>query len=275
MLCLQGSRLWRGGGKGWQWAGCSAVDPRDCSTALSDLAAWLLPAQWRQTQTWICHQKPPLPELKCCLEMGCGFPDMSAMRPFSTWVPVHEGSDTTIQLTQQEPTYQEPVLLLHDYFVLVFNGAVGLFSSKRRKLLWVSLFLVVQFCVFTGEYIHAYVPKTTRKGAVHSCVAHSFQECFSSQLCLHKFSISTKSVPAQLSPLLFLIFPGFQPLNMLPTASLFPQRLQLIPSGWILAPDTISCYVLCKLPAFFSYRGFQRLFFCLTWRNPTQIAHCS
>lgn len=43
--------------------------PCNYSTTVSDLAAWLLSAHWRQTWTWICNQKPPVPELKCCLEV--------------------------------------------------------------------------------------------------------------------------------------------------------------------------------------------------------------
>lgn len=131
--------------------------------------------------------------------------------------------------------------------------------------MWVRLFLVVQSCLFTEKCMHAYVPKTTWKRTAHSCGAHSLQDSFSSQFCLPKFSVSRRSVPGRLSPLLFLVFPGFQPLKCFQQPACFPQHLQPISSGQVLVPNTLKCNVLCKFLTFWAAVAFRGCFSLSIW----------
>lgn len=102
--------------------------PCECSAAISDLAAWLLLAHWRQTWTRICNQKPPVPELICCLEAGWWLP-----RHICYGILLHLDSSAW-GVRYNKPAFQHaPIIWLFCFSQPIFNGTVGLFLARREN----------------------------------------------------------------------------------------------------------------------------------------------
>lgn len=101
---------------------CSLVDSNS-SRDVSGIASWLLPAHWRQTQTWMCNQKPGggLVTSQMCLLQDPAPPGLPCVRV-----------RYSLGLMQQEPAFQHtPVVWLFGQFL--FSGTAGLFLAGAEN----------------------------------------------------------------------------------------------------------------------------------------------
>lgn len=158
------------------------------------------------------------------------------MGPCFTWIPVHEGSVAATQLMDAAgasfPTCSY-------YMTILFQSThtqwhCGFTAGKRRKLLYKQGYswLCSPVCL-QGSPCMPMSPKQSGN-QLHTVVLLTLSKTVLAQiLCLQEIC------PRTTLSITFPIFPGFQPLIHFQQPTCFPQHLQLIPSDWVLVPDTL------------------------------------
>lgn len=212
----------------------------------------------------ICKQKPPFSELRCWSEVG--------------WLTRHvisQGHGTLLHLHSCEwrarynktadaagAGCQTPITRLFCFSHPILNGTVGLFLARED---YRSKVMVLQSCLFTWKCLNACVPRPPGNEQHTVVLLPLFKTAFPlSSACPNFLSPGHLSQDNSLH-YFSLFFPGFQPLIRSQQPAFFLHHLQLIPSGQVLIPDTLTCNALCKFLPFWAVMAFRGCFSLSIW----------